>query len=175
MTSPLLTAQGLGLKIEDRWLIKNLDLALKPGSFVAITGSSGSRKPPCFAHLAGEIGAVEGTINNQLECPTRLAMIFQDLQLADGATALTNVLGGSLGRHSFLSTLWGFPAEEQKKAHILLNQFGLSRESKPMDIHPLPWRKTARCRLSHSSSPARSSCSRTNPSPVSTRLWLIKF
>ena len=56
-------------------------------------------------------------------------MIFQDLQLADGATALTNVLGGSLGRHSFLSTLWGFPSEEQKKAHILLNQFGLSEKA----------------------------------------------
>ena len=129
MSSPLLTAQGLGLKVEDRWLIKNLDLALHPGSFVAITGSSGSGKTTLLRTLAGEIKSAEGTINNQLECPTRLAMIFQDLQLADGATALTNVLGGSLGRHSFLSTLWGFPSEEQKQAHILLNQFGLSEKA----------------------------------------------
>ena len=85
MTSPLLTAQGLGLKIEDRWLIKDLDLALKPGSFVAITGSSGSGKTTLLRTLAGDIGAAEGTINNQLECPTRLAMIFQDLQLAEGS------------------------------------------------------------------------------------------
>ena len=41
-------------------------------------------------------------------------------------TALTNVLGGSLGRHSFLSTLWGFPAQEQKEAQLLLTKFGLS-------------------------------------------------
>ena len=66
---------------------------------------------------------------NYLDCPTRLAMIFQDLKLADGATALTNVLGGSLGRHSFLSTFFRFPAQEQEKAHRLLDHFGLSEKS----------------------------------------------
>ena len=56
-------------------------------------------------------------------------MIFQDLQLADGATALTNVLGGALGRHSFLSTVWRFPHQEQNDARRLLTQFGLSEKA----------------------------------------------
>jgi len=126
MTSPLLTAQGLGLRIEDRWLVQGLDLSLNAGSFVAITGPSGSGKTTLLRTLAGEIKTAEGTVNYQLDCPTRLAMIFQDLQLADGATALTNVLGGSLGRHSFLSTVWRFPHQEQNDARRLLTQFGLS-------------------------------------------------
>ena len=126
MTSPLLTAQGLGIRIEDRWLVQGLDLSLNAGSFVAITGPSGSGKTTLLRTLAGEIKTAEGTVNYQLDCPTRLAMIFQDLQLADGATALTNVLGGSLGRHSFLSTVWRFPHQEQNDARRLLTQFGLS-------------------------------------------------
>ena len=129
MTSPLLTAQGLGLRIEDRWLVQGLDLSLNAGSFVAITGPSGSGKTTLLRTLAGEIKTAEGTVNYQLDCPTRLAMIFQDLQLADGATALTNVLGGSLGRHSFLSTFWRFPHQEQNDARRLLTQFGLSEKA----------------------------------------------
>ena len=129
MTSPLLTAQGLGLRIEDRWLVQGLDLSLNAGSFVAITGPSGSGKTTLLRTLAGEIKTAEGTVNYQLDCPTRLAMIFQDLQLADGATALTNVLGGSLGRHSFLSTVWRFPHQEQNDARRLLTQFGLSEKA----------------------------------------------
>ena len=172
MTSPLLTAQGLGLKIQDRWLIKDLDLALKPGSFVAITGSSGSGKTTLLRTLAGDIGAAEGTINNQLECPTRLAMIFQDLQLADGATALTNVLGGSLGP-TLSFPPFGVFLLKKKKAHILLNQFGLSQ--KQINGHPpSPVEKDNALPPAAPSSPARFSCSRMNPSPVSTRLWLIR-
>ena len=129
MTSPLLSAQGLGLKIEERWLIKKLDLHLHPGSFVAITGSSGSGKTTLLRALAGEIVAAEGTVTNKLDCPNRLAMIFQDLQLADGATAVTNVLGGALSRYSFLSTLWRFPSEEQRQAKLLLSEFGLSEKA----------------------------------------------
>ena len=70
-----------------------------------------------------------GSVKKQLDCNNRLAMIFQDLQLADGATALTNVLGGSLERHSFLSTFFGFPTHEQIEANVLLTQFGLAEKA----------------------------------------------
>jgi phosphonate transport system ATP-binding protein len=129
MPTPLLTTQELGLRIENRTLLKGLTLSLTPGTFIAITGSSGSGKTTLLRTLAGELEPAEGKVVNHLDCPTRLAMIFQDLQLADGATALTNVLGGSLGRHSFLSTLFRFPSEEREKAHRLLAQFGLSGKS----------------------------------------------
>ena len=75
--------------------------------------------------IAGELEPAKGMVTNHLESPSKLAMIFQDLQLADGATSLINVLGGSLGRHSFLSTLFGFPKEELESARKLLVKFGL--------------------------------------------------
>ena len=128
MTGPLITAQGLGLKVEDRWLVQNLDLSLDRGSFLAVTGPSGSGKTTLLRTLAGEMEASLGSVKKQLDCHNRLAMIFQDLQLADGATALTNVLGGSLERHSFLSTFFGFPTHEQIEANSLLTQFGLSEK-----------------------------------------------
>ena len=129
MSTPLLTAQELGLRIENRTLLKGLTLSLNPGTFVAVTGPSGSGKTTLLRTLAGELEPAEGKVDNHLDCPARLAMIFQDLQLADGATALTNVLGGSLGRHSFLSTLFRFPSDEREKALHLLAQFGLSGKS----------------------------------------------
>ena len=129
MSTPLLTTQELGLRIENRTLLKGLTLSLNSGTFVAITGSSGSGKTTLLRTLAGELEPAEGKVVNHLDCTTGLAMIFQDLQLADGATALTNVLGGSLGRHSFLSTLFRFPSEEREKALHLLAKFGLSGKS----------------------------------------------
>jgi phosphonate transport system ATP-binding protein len=129
MSTPLLTTQELGLRIENRTLLKGLTLSLTPGTFIAITGSSGSGKTTLLRTLAGELEPAEGKVVNHLDCPTRLAMIFQDLQLADGATALTNVMGGSLGRHSFLSTLFRFPSKEREQALHLLAKFGLSGKS----------------------------------------------
>jgi phosphonate transport system ATP-binding protein len=129
MPTPLLTTQELGLRIENRTLLKGLTLSLTPGTFIAITGSSGSGKTTLLRTLAGELEPAEGKVVNHLDCPTRLAMIFQDLQLADGATALTNVMGGSLGRHSFLSTLFRFPSEEREQALHLLTKFGLTGKS----------------------------------------------
>lgn len=129
MPKTLLTTKNLGLEVEGRTLLKSLILSLNPGTFVAVTGPSGSGKTTLLRTLAGELEPAEGKVVNHLDCPTRLAMIFQDLQLADGATALTNVLGGSLGRHSFLSTLFRFPSQEQEKALHLLAEFGLSGKS----------------------------------------------
>ena len=129
MPTPLLPTQELGLRLENRTLRKGLTLSLTPRTFIAITGASGSGKTTLLRTLAGELEPAEGKVVNHLDCPTRLAMIFQDLQLADGATALTNVMGGSLGRHSFLSTLFRFPSEEREQAHRLLAQFGLSGKS----------------------------------------------
>ena len=126
MSPPLLFTQQLRLEVEDRLLIKGLSLSLSPGSFVAVTGPSGSGKTTLLRTLAGELDPVAGQVSNCLESSSQLAMIFQDLQLADGATAVTNVLGGSLGRHSFLSTLWSFPKDEREEASRLLSQFGLS-------------------------------------------------
>lgn len=126
MPSPLLSTEELGLRIEKRTLLKNLNISLNQGTFVAVTGPSGSGKTTLLRTLAGTLKPAEGKVISNLDSTKSLAMIFQDLQLADGATAINNVLGGSLGRHSFLSTLFRFPAEERKEAHHLLSKFKLS-------------------------------------------------
>ena len=126
MPSPLLSTEELGLRIEKRTLLKNLNISLNQGTFVAVTGPSGSGKTTLLRTLAGTLTPAEGKVISNLDSTKSLAMIFQDLQLADGATAINNVLGGSLGRHSFLSTLFRFPAEERKEAHHLLSKFKLS-------------------------------------------------
>lgn len=126
MPSPLLSTEKLGLRIEKRTLLKNLSISLNQGTFVAVTGPSGSGKTTLLRTLAGTLTPAEGKVISNLDSTKSLAMIFQDLQLADGATAINNVLGGSLGRHSFLSTLFRFPAEERKEAHHLLSKFKLS-------------------------------------------------
>ena len=71
MTGPLIKAQGLGLKVEDRWLIKNLDLSLDRGSFLAVTGPSGSGKTTLLRTLAGEMEASLGSVKKQLDCHNR--------------------------------------------------------------------------------------------------------
>lgn len=120
----MLGTEGLGIEIGERWLWRNLDLSLKPGIFLAITGPSGSGKTSLLRALAGETGTREGTISRPPG--NQVCMVHQDLQLADGASCLMNALGGCLGRHSFFSTLFSFPAEERAEAIALLREFGLS-------------------------------------------------
>jgi putative ABC transport system ATP-binding protein len=53
MAQPLLTATGLGRFVDDRWLWRDLELALAPGETLAITGGSGSGKTLLLRALAG--------------------------------------------------------------------------------------------------------------------------
>lgn len=129
MKSSLISAKGLGLKIENRWLVRGLDLSISEGDFVAIAGPSGSGKTTLLRTLAGDLSPVEGGVKNHLSCPSQTGMIFQDLQLAEGSSVVNNVLGGCLGRHGFLSTLLRFPKEEREEANQFLTQFGLSDKS----------------------------------------------
>ena len=50
---PLLTARGLGLRLDGRWLFRNLDFSLLPGEFLALTGPSGVGKSSLLSCLAG--------------------------------------------------------------------------------------------------------------------------
>ena len=118
--------KNLGICVEGKWLIRNLNFTVHQGEFLAVRGSSGSGKTTLLRVLSGSITPDEGKIEKENLNSNECAMIFQDLQLADGATAITNALSGCLGRNSFLSSFLGFTAQEKKQAIKLLNLLGLS-------------------------------------------------
>ena len=126
--SCLLEVRKLHLRIEDRWLARDLTFSLSEGEFIGITGSSGSGKTTLLRAINGEAKAESGSIKISAKSQLPVGMIPQDLELAEGSTALNNALSGSLLRHSWTDTLLSFPKEEKEKAHELLDTLGLSRK-----------------------------------------------
>ena len=126
--SCLLEVKELNLRIEDRWLARDLSFSLSKGEFIGIIGSSGSGKTTLLRAINGEAKAESGSIKIWAESELPVGMIPQDLELAEGSSALNNALSGSLLRHSWTDTLFGFPKEEKEKAYELLDTLGLSRK-----------------------------------------------
>ena len=123
---PLLQADGLGIRMAERWLFRKLGFSLNRGDFLAVTGPSGTGKTSLLRSLNGELKCEEGSVRNLAPAILPCGVIFQDLQLANGARAIQNALSGSLGRHSTRNTLFGFPASEKSSALELLDRLGLS-------------------------------------------------
>lgn len=90
------------------------------GSHVVIAGPSGSGKSSLVALLAGQLAPTAGRV----ELAGKVARIHQDLRLVSRASALRNVLHGSLGRLSFARSLT-FPHAERARAEALLHRVGL--------------------------------------------------
>lgn len=63
----MIDAQGIGKRFGTQWIFRNVNLALKPGSTYAITGSNGSGKSTLLKTLAGLVTQNEGTITYTLE------------------------------------------------------------------------------------------------------------
>ncbi|MEC7401486.1 MAG: ATP-binding cassette domain-containing protein, partial [Verrucomicrobiota bacterium] len=123
---PLLQADGLGIRMAERWLFRNLGFSLSRGDFLAVVGPSGSGKTTLLRSLTGELKSDEGSVRNLAQGLLPGGTIFQDLQLANGARAIQNALSGSLGRHGTLETLFGFPASEKSSSMELLERLGLA-------------------------------------------------
>lgn len=119
--------------------LDGINLKIEPGEFVALVGRSGSGKSTLLrtlTHLikpdSGQVrvnGEIVGTLNEKQlrDLRTRTGFIFQHFGLVPSASALENVLMGSLGtlRLPRLGSL-SYPKDLRAKAIELLSQVGLS-------------------------------------------------
>jgi len=84
--------RGLTRKYDDRAVLDNLDLSIKPGEFVALLGKSGSGKSTLLRALAGLDYDVVG--EGDLVVPANVSVVFQDSRLLPWARVLDNVVLG---------------------------------------------------------------------------------
>jgi sulfonate transport system ATP-binding protein len=87
--------RGLTRKYDNRAVLDNLDLSIKPGEFVALLGKSGSGKSTLLRALAGLDYDVVG--DGELVVPANVSVVFQDSRLLPWARVLDNVVLGLRG------------------------------------------------------------------------------
>ena len=125
-------ARGLRVRYAPSTLLTLPDLTLRSGQELALVGPSGSGKTTLLHVLAGLLKPTQGTVEVAGETLTELpqlrlerfrakhiGLIFQDLHLIDGYTALENVVVALAAA--------GVPlGEANKRARVLLGDLGLS-------------------------------------------------
>ena len=133
--SEQVTLRGLGLKRQNRWLFRGMDIQVPRGKFIAIVGPSGAGKTSLMGCLAGSVVPSEGEVVFQCaqgcrHSPPafrkRLGIVFQNFLLIGNGTLLHNVLCGRLGRYPWWRTLAGFPRTDRAEAFGILNHLGLA-------------------------------------------------
>lgn len=126
--------RNLCVRRDQRDLVRDLNLDVPRGSFVAVVGPSGVGKSSLLACLAGMLDPGAGSITYRcaqrcdhapVDFQKRLGLVFQHLRLTANASVLTNVCCGVLGQHSWWRTLFGFSTQEKRRARDLLERFGL--------------------------------------------------
>jgi phosphonate transport system ATP-binding protein len=118
--------------------LADVDLEVHKGEFLVVIGLSGSGKSTllrCINRLTDpsegrvwvldhEITAAEGSELRKMR--TKIGMIFQQFNLVRRHTVLSNVLSGSLGQTSLLTSLFlRFSEEESSRAQACLDRVGL--------------------------------------------------
>lgn len=119
--------------------LRNVSFEVPAGQFVAVIGLSGSGKSTllrCINRLIEPTGGrvvfdgADVTAANDAELRRirrRIGMVFQQFNLVNRSTVLTNVLAGRLGYVSPLLSLFNrFPAPDVAKAHAQLARVGLA-------------------------------------------------
>jgi phosphonate transport system ATP-binding protein len=139
--SPVIAARDLWFAYKGKdWVLRDLDLEVPSGSFMALLGSSGSGKTTLLKVIAGLLRAGHGTLEvlgdraeGSLPASTRaqIGYIPQQLGLVRGMTSLENVLLGSLSRHRGpLAFLGVFPKQEIELAQDLLASLGIASKAR---------------------------------------------
>ena len=122
-STPLVQFKNLGKRFEgNRFVLKDLDLEVKPGEFISIIGPSGCGKSTLLRMLAGLTTVSEGEllVESQpiVEPRDDLYMVFQDANLLPWARVEQNV--------ELPLRLKGIPKSERKKvAQSMIDLVGL--------------------------------------------------
>jgi len=137
---PLVRARGLGLTYANGYrALEGVDLDVHRGEFLVVLGLSGSGKSTLLRCLNRLLEPTEGTVEVDGRDVThvtgralrglraRMGMIFQRFHLVTRATALANVLTGSLERAGAVRALLGlWPRADREEAHAHLATVGLT-------------------------------------------------
>ncbi len=110
--------EGLGKRFGDARVLDGLDLAIRPGEFVALLGRSGSGKTTLLRTLAGLDPVEEGAV----VVPRQVAVVFQEARLLPWKRVRDNVMLGLDG------------ADALERAEAALDEVGLSHR---LDARPL--------------------------------------
>jgi zinc transport system ATP-binding protein len=62
---PLVSARGLGVRLDGRRVLRDVDLAVAPGEIVTIVGPNGSGKSTLLRALLGAVPAAEGAVTRR--------------------------------------------------------------------------------------------------------------
>jgi zinc transport system ATP-binding protein len=63
--APLVSAVGLGIRRSGRWLLREVDLAVRPGEIVTVIGPNGGGKTTLLKALIGLLAADEGRVTRR--------------------------------------------------------------------------------------------------------------
>ena len=87
---PVVTAQGLGLRTRRGWVFRDVDLDVRPGELVALTGAAGSGRTSLLLSLAGHFRTTEG--NRRLNGRAGIGLVPRINEPESGLTAAEHVL-----------------------------------------------------------------------------------
>ncbi len=116
--------------------LTGIDAEIEPGSFTVVLGPSGAGKSTLLrlmngleAATTGEVRIAGETVNpRQLrQIRSKVGMVFQQFNLIDRLSVMTNVLTGRLGQRSWIgSVFYLFRKEDVVIAHAALARVGLT-------------------------------------------------
>jgi iron complex transport system ATP-binding protein len=104
-----LTLTDAGIRMDERWLVRHVSLALAPGRLTALAGPNGSGKSTLLRLVSGLWTPTEGTVElngrplrryARRELARRIAIVPQDTHLSFAFTVRETV---AMGRHAHVS------------------------------------------------------------------------